>query len=484
MKRMFRYAWFWLAIFLLISCGTFYAHADRPDDAGGKAAQSADRFVDSICVAAHWNYTDTPYYQRYPEVKQKLMRSGIRHVRSGIYKDRAQDLGKSGIWMTVGADVPNYQNGNEETIQKIVNQIKAANAAGAKIDAVEGPNEPDVFWIEKRFRKKYKGKGFPEGVAAFQSDLYAAIKRDRATAKLKVIGPSLGVTYDPGAGKPNPFGAGSLSRTVDWGNFHPYPGGNPFSDPFRYNTTQKYYWHSNFPSVNLEEYPYAFKVYSPPFQGKPMVATETGYSTFRGGISESVHAKYMPRLFLEYFRKGIQRTCAYEFVDEFVDPDKSNREANFGLLRRDLSPKPAYLAVQNLIRLLQDPGAQFSPKKLAYELAVAPVKEYREPLSKMVTHYDRTQYVHHLLLQKRDGTFYLVLWHEISSYDMSAKPPREIRPPAMPATLKLKQPMRQTTVYTFKEDGNFTTRSMKLKNRQLELQIPDRVMIVKLEPVR
>ncbi len=286
-----------------------------------------------------------PYFQRYAEVKQKLIESGIRNVRDGFYQNRPQDLGKQGIRMTVIADVPNHADGNRQTIQNILSQIKTTNAAGARIDAVEGPNEPDLFWDASRFNKKYKGQGFPSGLIAFQKDLYAAIKGDRATTAIKVIGPSLGVTYDPGSGRTNPLSPGSLTNAVDWGNFHPYPGSNPFNVPFDYNTTQKYYWNSNFPSINIDENPYLFEVYSAPFKPKPMAATETGYSTFNNGCPKNSGEIHAPP-FLEYFRKGIARTCAYELVDEFADSAKSNREANFGLLRHNLTPKPAYTAVK------------------------------------------------------------------------------------------------------------------------------------------
>ena len=121
-----------------------------------------------------------------------------------------------------------------------------------------------------------------------------------------MLGPSLGKTYDPGANQPNPFPAGSLTSVVDWGNFHPYPGGNPFNVPFDYNTTQKYYWNSNFPSINIDEHPYLLEVYRAPFQPKPMAATETGYATDRNGVSEAVHGKYMPRL----------DRCAYSAVTQ------------------------------------------------------------------------------------------------------------------------------------------------------------------------
>ncbi|PSB29471.1 hypothetical protein C7B82_11370 [Stenomitos frigidus ULC18] len=482
MTRSRRLLLFQTVLLLATISATLLAFGVRPASFAVETARSADRFVDSICVGTHWSYPDTPYGQRYEEVKQKLIASGIRNVRDGFYQSRPQDLGKSGIRTTIVADVPDRSNGDEKTIQAIVNQIKTANAAGARIDAVEGSNEPDLFWIPSRFDKQYKGQGFPKGVIAFQKDLYTAIKRDSKTASLKVIGPSLGMTYDPGGGNPNPLPKGSLANAVDWGNFHPYPGGNPFSFPFDYNTTAKYYWNSNFPSINIDEFPYNFDTYSPPFQPKPMATTETGYSTFKQWVSEKVHAKYMPRLFLEFFRKNVQRTCSYEFVDEFADPQKTKREANFGLLRHDLTPKPAYNAVKNLIALLRDPGANFTPSGLAYSLDVRPVQNYREPLSKRVANYDRTQYVHHVLLQKRDRTFYLVLWHEVSNNDTSVQPPREIQPPALPVTLKLGQPIRTVAIYALGEDGRLTTTPTRLTSNQLTLNVPDRVVIVKLVP--
>jgi hypothetical protein len=58
------------------------------------------------------------------------------------------------------------------------------------------------------------------------------------------------------------------------------------------------------------------------------------------GISTSAQAKYIPRLFAEYFRNGIARTFVYEFYDEGTNP--ADQEQNFGLINNDLTPKPAY----------------------------------------------------------------------------------------------------------------------------------------------
>jgi hypothetical protein len=85
-----------------------------------------------------------------------------------------------------------------------------------------------------------------------------------------------------------------------------------------------------------------------------------------------------------------------------------------------------------------------------------------------------------LLLQKRDRSFYLALWHEVSSYDTSRNPPRLIQPPAMPVTVKFNQPIRSATLYTLELDGTFKRSTIKLSNHQLELSVPDRVVIIKI----
>ncbi|CEK16184.1 hypothetical protein [Chthonomonas calidirosea] len=447
-------------------------------------AQWSEAFLESIGVCTHWTYNDTPYGYAYDQVKRLLIDSGIRHIRDG-FSERITDLGQHGITTCLCVGPEASQKPDAMKVADIVQRIKAINAQQPSIDAVEGPNEPDLFW--PRFHISYKGEGadrgtasIVKGVTAFMADLYFAVKSEPATAKLTVIGPSLGVTYDPGAGHPNPFPKASLTNYVDWGNFHPYCGGNPFSFPFPYDTLEKYYWQGDFPSSKLDEFPYAFRTYAPPFAPKPMAATETGYSTDRAGPSEVVHAKYMPRLFCENFRLGIRRSYSYEFIDEFNDPDGTNREAHFGLVRRDLTPKPAYYAVKNLITLLRDkrPHAGFKPSTLPLTIHVSSVKDYREPISGQVTNYDRTQYVHHLLLQKSDGQFWILLWHEIADEDASVTPPRPIQPPAMPTEVFLPSNFHKAVIYR-PNNGIHGVESDIIKGH-LSLAVPDELLVVQL----
>jgi len=452
-------------------------------------ARSADAFVDSIGVNTHWGYSDTPYGSKYSTVKQQLINLGIRHIRdSGSSDDtiaKMKELAAKGIKTNYilspysGVRPNSTYWVNPPAVNKpgynIVDFVKLVGTN--VIDSVEILNEIDIFYNSYywHLNDTTQVNNDPNSslywvnyARSVTQDTWSAMKNDPKTANINVIGPSLGMTYDYDTKSP----LGNLSSSVDAGSFHPYPdGGNPFNNPFSYDTIDQYYWHGNFPGVNIDEYPYAFDVYAPPFSSKPMFATETGYntSTAAKGISEQVQAKYMPRLFLEYFHQGIVRTFSYEFVDEWND--KGNPEANYGLLRNALTPKPAYTALKNLINLLKDPGSNFTPGALDYTLSVTPPEGY-----------SLTQYVHNLLLQKQNGTFYLVLWHEISAGDITSVPVREITPPAMPTKIKLNTPISSARVYSLDDSGKMVSSAAKMSNNTISLDITDKAMIVKLTP--
>ena len=73
------------------------------------------------------------------------------------------------------------------------------------------------------------------------------------------------------------------------------------------------------------------------------------------GIPEDVAGKYVPRVFLEQWQRGIQRTYLYELID--LPTGHAVGDSMFGLLRSDFSAKPAYTALTNLLHLLGRPGA-------------------------------------------------------------------------------------------------------------------------------
>lgn len=425
---------------------------------------TASAFLDTVGVGVHWEYKDTPYGTRTREVVEALARSGIRHVR-GYDPAISRQLADRGMLATLVAG-PEFG-----TPSQIADTVRAANRSRRVIDAVEGPNEPDLFWPKNGY--SYNGQGFPAGAMAYQRDLYRAVKGRRDIADVLVIGPSLGETYAPDAGQPNPFPKGSLADAVDLGNFHPYPfGGNSFSVPYPYGTIERYYWNGNFPSVNLDEYPYTVTVYAPPFSPKPMAATETGYFMGPEGVSEAVHARYVPRLFAEYARLGLRRTYLYEFVDLASPINDGTIAAHFGLLRADATPKPAYTALRSLLSLVAR-GARSDVDPVPLRISIEPT---------MPPGYDRTRFVHSLVLQMSRSQFLLLLWHEVANADTSTKPPREIAVPEGSATIVLPPTLRATSWYGYDAAWHLEERRVDTgRTGRFDVRLRDTIVAVALD---
>ncbi len=428
--------------------------------------RAAGAFVDSLGVNVHWDYPDTPYGGDYEGVRRLLVDSGIAHVRG--QEMRAADLHRDGITTTVVVD---RRTGDEDTPAARLEAMRPLIASGA-VDALEGPNEPDLFWT--REDRRYRGEPFPQGPLLWQQELYRAAQSDSSSARLPVIGMSFGRTYWGGG---HPYGAGQLRGSADWGNIHPYPGPNTFTDPVPYAGIDRYYWNADFPSLSMDRHPINLETYRPPFGDLPMSATENGYSTWRLGQSEKMQGRYMPRLFLEGFRLGLERTYSYELVDEFVDPSGEDREAHFGLVRHDLTPKPAYTAVQSLLRAVgdgADPGAAVT-ERLDYRLDVTPPAGFD------------ARYLHHVVLQRRDGSHVIALWHEVSGDDLSGRdktppePIREVEQPPMDVSLGLAtgdDRLGLATVRTLDDEGHLQETGATNDGDTLQLSVPDRVTLV------
>jgi hypothetical protein len=448
-------------VFTLLASPPTGASAGSSGGIAETVVTTASNFRDSIGVSAHWELKNSVYRARSEEIIAAIARLGVRHVR-GYDPLISRELQRHGIgsMLVAGPEV-----GMPETIADIVAH---ANADGSAVDAVEGPNEPDLFWPLHGY--SYKREGFPAGVIAYQRDLYQALKQRRGIADVPVIGPSLGKTYDPPI-RPNPFPGGLLTPSVDFGNFHPYPfSGNSFSYPFAYDTISKYYWNGNFPSVNLDEFPYAREVYAPPFAPKPMMATETGYSTWSNGVSEAVQAKYIPRLLAEYLRLGIRRTWLYEFADVAPDPSGQDMDRHFGLIRNDLLPKPAYVALRSLIALVAivaNGGAETANPSIAI-------------VPQMPVGYDRFAYVHSLLVRQSETQALLLVWHEVASADTSVSPPRSIEVPLGSIDLSVAQPFSAVEWYDYGPAWEFRSHPVPVGTGRLRVPLRDEVIAVVL----
>jgi hypothetical protein len=366
--------------------------------AASTPSRPADSFVGSIGINTHFYYSDTPYVQGFGLVKQRLSELGVRHVRENIAPDdrpdqyrRLRELAALGIKADLILGDP--RNGIS-TLDHMLSVVKT-ELPGA-LDAVEGPNEFNargvVDWVSK--------------LREYQQHLYTAVKSDPSLSSLTVIGPSI-----TNWGQAEELG--DISGMLDVGSVHPYT-----SKP---------------PETVVTE---ALERAAQNAGTKPAFTTETGYHTalnYTGPewflpASEAAQAVYMPRVFLEHFRRGVARTYSYELLDEFPDPELNHREWNWGLLRNDLSKKPAFDAVQNLIDTLKDPGSSgFTPGSLDYSLE------------------GNQEKLRQVLLQKRDGSYYLALWRATSVWDPINKVP--LNPGSTPISIKFNQPVSSVQLY-------------------------------------
>ncbi|MBD1824612.1 pre-peptidase C-terminal domain-containing protein [Cyanobacteria bacterium FACHB-DQ100] len=385
-------------------------------------ARPADTFIDSIGMNVNLRYTGISYHDRYADVFEPRLRElGIRHIRDGGNKPevftKLRRLATFGIKSTLIID-PRLGG----TPDNVVQQIKQALPG---IAAVEGPNE----WDASAETMRYEGKPFPDGLREYQADLYRAVKSDPATAHLPVLVPSM-------AQPENGQRVGSLAEFSDFGNMHSYSGGRipGFDFDRRWLPLTREY------SGN-----------------QPIIATETGYhnavndrETGHKAVTEQVSAKYIPRTFLEFFNRGVNRTYLYEFMDQRPLPDAEN---NFGIIRADGTPKPAFYALRNLIRILKDTPGSTASGGLSYYFS-GNVKDLR-----------------HTLLQKSNGEFYLVMWLNSESTE-TLKTQR--------VTVNLLTPTQEAATFLPNRSPNATA-TFATPSR-ITMDVPDAPIILKVVP--
>ena len=389
----------------------------------GEPAALADDFVNTMSVQTHLGYTGGVYDTKWSTIiRPRLLELGIRHIRermvtSSVVVQRTRDLGANGIALTAGCWPKNG------VMTDASHCIAMANAYGTQtIDAFDGWNEVDNT-----------GTGWATNWAKWQATMYDTYKADPTWRTRPVLANSLAAASSADA-------VGYQAGLMQWGNMHSYPAGGLPSN------------------VSNSWIPQWRKIAGT----KPLAVTETGYhncpTCFGNGVSERASGKYYSRLWFEYFNRGVVRTNAYELIDQGIST--TDREKNWGLLRNDGSPKPQFTATKNLITLLSDQGASCSAGSLEYTLSG-----------------DLSSQVHHTLLQKCDGRFYLALWQEVSVWNTSSK--SDISNADRAITLTLSRPASAINVYRpVSGVGKVASQA----GTSISLRVPDEVLLVEIVP--
>lgn len=396
MKSTFNYIL--LLVLLVVSCDAHISYDDYYNDMDETVqAIPANDFLESIGV-------NTAFYERgeYLEKSIEIVRYlGIRWIRSGYQTDLSvvtanheRVFRETGVKFSIGLG-----SGGSD-IDAVVNTSRYLAEIGALV-AIEGNNEPNNWGIEYEGQQGGGSHSWLP-VARLHRDMYAAVKNDPVLKEYPVWGLS-----ETGAETDNvglqyltiPDGANTLmpDGTVyaDYANCHNYithPGWPGIhnnqtwlsSDPTENAPVDGLYdnygltWQNKFEGYTNEQ-----------LKALPRATTETGV-TLDDDVDEDLQGRLYVNLYLSQFKRGWSYTSIYIMRDRV---DEAGNQT-FGMYRPDYTPRPAAHYLHNMTTILADDSSIENPGSLSYTIP-------RKPST-----------VHHMLLQRNDGRFMLVLWGE------------------------------------------------------------------------
>lgn len=353
--------------------------------AAAMEAHGSEAFRQSFGLNSHIAGQGAGDPARYARIREALRDIGILYSRGRIGKnniERARDLYRCcGIRTLARLDT---RHGNDVRGALDPDGVEAAldlalAVGGEALAGFEGPNE----------YTRYHDTGDWHGdLRAYMQRIQGAVRGRGLTQP--IVGPTVYMRREAEI-----RALGDLSRWVDASAFHIYTGGLE-------------------PSAQLADYLGDAAIMAP---GKPVWVTEYGFHNTvadpaANPVSERAAAKYLPRFATLLFQASpAGKHFLYELVDEGTDP--TEREHHFGLLRHDLTPKPAYGAIKRLVEAVGGgtPGLAPQPLVVGIEGGGGAVRA--------------------LLLQKTERQYLLLLWQEVRSWNRAlqadiAVPPRRV----------------------------------------------------------
>jgi len=388
--------------------------------------KEADSFVDAIGVDSHFNYNGSPYVQMWPVIRDELVSSGIRHIRDGgrpnpEYLSRLTYLGEHGIKHAAGFDI----DVTPEYIRKTLLTYAPF------VDFVEPANEYD--------HHRTQDPNWALDLAREQQVLYNAVRADPSFHDVTVLGPAL-------ATQPLYNQLGNLEMFEDAANIHNATcNRNPGTN-------------RNFGIAAISN---DVRASTPT---KPIWTTETGYTDdpSRGcAIPDDIIAKYDPRTVAERFNYGEPKIYFYQLADMPSDI----AFGALGLLDADGRPKPQFTALKSLISLISDRGPDFPVKPLAISIENAP------------------DALHHTLLEKRSGTYELLLWLEVPTWKpISANNVGGVRIPVQSASITAHVPdVSAAKYYTYDSNWQLSAAPIQISDGHIQLNVTDSISVLELK---
>ncbi len=343
------------------------------------AARPAEALASSVGVVNHFHFGTTVYGQT-DRVVQAIDDLGVRHVRNRLGSTAGTRAGFKAL-TDIGVKVHGVCGafGDRQPMSDVLAEVvRTYDDPYATFSAFEGINEPNN-----------DGRAWVTETRTKTRDLFLERNRHGLTG-IPIVGPALarvavgGVEGGHTAGQSKVLG--DLTQFIDYGNIHVYPRALP-------------------PSADIDE----FMGYQRAVCGDlQIMCTEGGYfnaMAYSGGAfptPEEVAATYLPQQIMEHWTRGNRRFFVYELLDD-PDPVGKDREAHFGLMgvqtaRGEWRPKPQYNALKNFLSILGDPGE-------AHDVGGMPLG-ISGPAD-----------LSSVLVAKRNGARYLVMWRGVKVYE-------------------------------------------------------------------
>lgn len=381
-----------------------------------ETAKSADSFVDTVGVDLHLSYASyqlTPTYFQ-DVLRPRILELGVRHLKNFSLSPNGSttttlttemaDLSAQGMKWTLGLSPYTsstyniWDDPNGRLLDKFHALMNGGTTGGGTFVAVSnieaillGPNETDhcgmgesCYSAGNDFLTRINAKfpGWEDALLSYSPDAYSTLKNDSVTAQIPniIAAPLVHINEYKNVMK----GGQTL-----WNYMHPVVSSADLG------TVHLYCHTSGVPSCATNWLAPWEEFYGP----LPIWITEFGNTTAPNtvnAVTEEVQAKYLSRGLLELYKRGIPRTFIYELLDEGAF-ESSPFHGYFGLVRQDGTAKPAFTTISNLLNILSDQSGSFTLNTLSYSIDGGDSN------------------LHHLLLQKASGTFYLVLWNETAS---------------------------------------------------------------------
>lgn len=251
------------------------------------------------------------------------------------------------------------------------------------VGAIAGANEPNA-----------DGGRWVESSVLHQRAVFEQARRLRALDDVPVLASAVKGDLETAVTDMRALAETSNARWADLGNFHHYTAGQV-------------------PTNGLDDRLSAARSV---VDGRQAWCTEVGYVDWLGHgpgnpVPPGVYAAYISRALPEMVRRSVPAMIKYELLDQLNFAD--SWEGHFGLVEcRSNDPdtwveKPAFWALKRLLDLTSDPGAAFSPDSLEGTL---------------------TGDVSSMVLAKRNGSYVVLLWRDVSLYDVQAEETISVSP--------------------------------------------------------